>query len=160
MTTNLSVEKLTKRFGPVRAVDGLTFEAPPGRVTGFLGPNGAGKTTTLRALLGLVRPTGGRALIGGRPYDQIREPWRVVGAVLDSGTARPSRTGRDQLRVLACVAGLPERRVDEVLELVDLTDAASRRITGYSAGMRQRLGRAVPESSTAPTTRHGSRIRS
>ncbi len=141
--TDLSVEQLTKRFGPVHAVDGLTFKAPPGRVTGFLGPNGAGTTTPLRTLLGLVRPTTGRALIGGRPYGDLREPWRVVGAVLDSGTARPNRTGRDQLRVLACVARASDRRVDEVLDLVDLTDAGSRRISGYSTGMRQRLGLAA-----------------
>jgi ABC-2 type transport system ATP-binding protein len=141
--TNLAVDRLTKRFGPVRAVDSLTFDAPAGRVTGFLGPNGAGKTTTLRALLGLVRPTSGRAVIGGRTYGEIREPWRVVGAVLDSGTARPNRTGRDQLRVLAAVARLSERRVDDVLEVVDLTDAGARRISGYSTGMRQRLGLAA-----------------
>jgi ABC-2 type transport system ATP-binding protein len=136
-------EALSKRFGAVRAVDRLSFEAVGGRVTGFLGPNGAGKTTTLRALLGLVRPTSGRALIGGRPYAAIDRPWRTVGAVLDAASANPGRTGRDHLRVVATAAQLPSGRVDETLDRVGLADAAGRRVGGYSTGMRQRLSLAA-----------------
>ncbi|MGA3057655.1 MAG: ATP-binding cassette domain-containing protein [Candidatus Limnocylindrales bacterium] len=139
----VSVRGLTKRYGRVRAVDDLTFEAPPGQITGFLGPNGAGKTTTLRALVGLVRPTRGSALINGRRYDQLPEPRRLVGAVLESGASRPGRSGRDHLRVLAATTGVGDSRVEEVLDLVDLTDASSRRVSGYSMGMHQRLGLAA-----------------
>jgi ABC-2 type transport system ATP-binding protein len=141
--TNVMVQGLSKRFGRVHAVEDLTFEAPPGEITGFLGPNGAGKTTTLRSLVGLVRPTGGRALIGGRRYEDLPEPRRVVGAVLESGGSRPGRSGRDQLRVLAQVTGVGQARVDDVLAQVDLTEAADRRVSGYSMGMRQRLGLAA-----------------
>ena len=136
----IAVEDLTKRFGRVRAVDGLSFTAPPGEITGFLGPNGAGKTTTLRAVVGLARPTSGSALIDGRPYADLHSPGRVVGAVLEAGAARPGRSGRDQLRVAARAIGVGDGRVDEVLELVGLDDAADRRVPGYSMGMRQRLG--------------------
>ncbi len=141
--TDLAVRQLSKRFGSVRAVEGLSFDAPAGKVTGFLGPNGAGKTTTLRMLLGLVRPTAGEALIGGVRYERLREPTRTVGAVLEYSASNPGRTGRDQLRVLASVTGVPARRVDEVLEQVDLGDAVNRRVSGYSTGMRQRLGLAA-----------------
>jgi ABC-2 type transport system ATP-binding protein len=141
--TSVMVQGLSKRFGRVQALEDLTFEAPPGRITGFLGPNGAGKTTTLRSLVGLVRPTAGQALIGGRRYEEIEEPRRVVGAVLESGSSRPGRTGRDQLRVLAQTTGVGEARIDEVLEQVDLAQAADRRISGYSMGMHQRLGLAA-----------------
>jgi ABC-2 type transport system ATP-binding protein len=136
----VSIRSLTKRFGPVLAVDGLTFDAPAGKITGFLGPNGAGKTTTLRSLVGLVRPTSGQALIDGRRYQDLPNPGRVVGAVLESGSSRPGRSGRDHLRVLAATAGVGEGRVDEMLDLVGLTDAAGRRASAYSLGMRQRLG--------------------
>jgi ABC-2 type transport system ATP-binding protein len=136
----VSIRSLTKRFGPVLAVDGLTFDAPAGKITGFLGPNGAGKTTTLRSLVGLVRPTSGQALIDGRRYQDLSNPRRVVGAVLESGSSRPGRSGRDHLRVLAATAGVGDRRVDEMLDLVGLTDAAGRRASAYSLGMRQRLG--------------------
>ncbi len=136
----LSISSLTKRFGRVLAVDDLTFDAPPGKITGFLGPNGAGKTTTLRSLVGLVRPTRGQALIDGRRYQDLRQPRRVVGAVLESGGSRPGRSGRDHLRILSATAGVGVSRVDEVLEMVGLTDAAGRRVSGYSLGMRQRLG--------------------
>jgi ABC-2 type transport system ATP-binding protein len=112
-------------------------------VTGVLGPNGAGKTTALRALLGLVHPTSGRALVGGRAYAQIDQPWRTVGAVLDSANANPGRTGRDHLRVIATAARLPSRRVDLSLDQVGLSDAAGRRLSGYSTGMRQRLSLAA-----------------
>ena len=136
----VSIRSLTKRFGRVLAVDGLTFDAPAGKITGFLGPNGAGKTTTLRSLVGLVRPTSGQALIDGRRYQDLSNPRRVVGAVLESGSSRPGRSGRDHLRVLAATAGVGDRRVDEMLDLVGLTDAAGRRASAYSLGMRQRLG--------------------
>ena len=136
----VSIRSLTKRFGPVLAVDGLTFDAPAGKITGFLGPNGAGKTTTLRSLVGLVRPTSGQALIDRRRYQELPNPRRVVGALLESGSSRPGRSGRDHLRVLAATAGVGDRRVDEMLDLVGLTDAAGRRASAYSLGMRQRLG--------------------
>ncbi len=139
----LSVHGLTKRFGGVTAVQDLTFEVPAGQVTGFLGPNGAGKTTTLRMLLGLVRPTSGRALIGGRAYHDIAEPRREVGAVLEATGFHPGRRGRDHLRIAAGSAGLPAQRVDEVLQQVGLEDAADRRAGTYSLGMRQRLGLAT-----------------
>jgi ABC-2 type transport system ATP-binding protein len=127
----------------VTAVDGLTFTVEPGQVTGFLGPNGAGKTTTLRMLLGLVTPTGGSALIGGRRYADLREPRRAVGAVLEATGFHPGRTGRNHLRVLAEESGIPAERVAAVLGQVGLDDAADRRVRGYSLGMRQRLGLAA-----------------
>ena len=138
--TDVSVRGLTKHFGTVRAVENLTFDVPSGQITGFLGPNGAGKTTTLRIALGLVRPTAGEALVGGRRYADLTHPRRVVGAVLEATGFHPGRRGRDHLRVLAQQAEVPARRVDEVLELVGLTQAAARRVGGYSMGMRQRLG--------------------
>jgi len=138
--TTVSINELSKRFGRVRAVEGLTFEVPPGAITGFLGPNGAGKTTTLRMALGLIRPTSGQALIGGRRYDQLERPRRVVGAVLEATAAHPGRRARDHLRVLAQVTGVPAGRVEEVLDQVGLTGDAPRRVGGYSLGMRQRLG--------------------
>jgi ABC-2 type transport system ATP-binding protein len=137
--TDIAVNELTKRFGRGVAVDGLTFAAPPGQITGFLGPNGAGKTTTLRAVVGLARPTSGSALVGGRRYADLGSPGRVVGAVLEAGSARPGRTGRDQLRIAARAIGVGDGRVDEVLNLVGLDGAADRRVPGYSMGMRQRL---------------------
>jgi ABC-2 type transport system ATP-binding protein len=138
--THVTVRGLSKNFGRVQAVDDLTFDVPAGQVTGFLGPNGAGKTTTLRMILGLVRPTAGVALIGGRRYGQLAHPSRSVGAVLEATGFHPGRRGRDHLRVAAQAAGLQENRVDEVLDQVGLTGAASRRVRGYSLGMRQRLG--------------------
>jgi len=137
--TDVTVHGLTKRYGALTAVDDLTFDLRAGRVTAFLGPNGAGKTTTLRLLLGLARPTAGRALIGGRPYAELERPRRVVGAVLEDAALHPGRRGRDHLRILAGPAGASERRVAEVLESVGLADAANRRVGGYSLGMRQRL---------------------
>jgi ABC-2 type transport system ATP-binding protein len=142
----LQVESLTKRFGrrsPVLAVSGLSFDVQPGRVTGFLGPNGSGKTTTLRCLLGLVSPTSGRTLIGGLPYSELPDPTRVVGAALEASGFHPGRTGRNHLRVLAAATRIPDERVDAVLELVGLTDAARRRVVEYSLGMRQRLALAA-----------------
>lgn len=139
----VSVQHLSKSFGTVRAVDDLTFEIGPGRVTGFLGPNGAGKTTTLRMLLGLVAPTSGTATIDGRRYVDIPQPGRVVGAALEASSFHPGRTARDHLRVLAPQVGVSTKRCDEVLELVGLKDAARRRAGGFSLGMRQRLGLAA-----------------
>jgi len=138
------VHELSKVFrGKIRAVDRLSFTVEPGSITGFLGPNGAGKTTTLRMALGLVRPTGGYATIGGRLYRDIANPLAVVGALLESSSYHPARTGRNHLRVLCMVAGLPARRADEVLDMVGLHDAARRKVRGYSLGMRQRLGLAA-----------------
>ncbi len=135
----LEVDSLTKRFGATLAVDGLSFKAEPGRVLGFLGPNGAGKTTTLRTMLGLTIPTSGSATVDGRPYRELSDPVRVLGAVLEGPQFHPGRTGRNHLRVLASAAGLPTGRVDEVLKLVELDGAGGRRVKGYSLGMRQRL---------------------
>jgi ABC-2 type transport system ATP-binding protein len=134
---------LTKAFGSVRAVEDLSFTAASGRVTGFLGPNGSGKTTTLRMFLGLVHPTRGDARIEGLPYDELAQPRRVLGALLEAGAFHPGRSGRDHLRVLARSACLADGRVDAVLDLVDLQGAADRRVKEYSLGMRQRLGLAA-----------------
>ena len=136
----ISVQNVTKRFGSVTAVDDLSFEVETGTITGFLGPNGAGKTTTLRMILGLVHPTSGQALIDGVPYAQLGRPAFTVGAVLEATGFHPGRTARDHLRVLARPNGIPTSRVDAVLAEVDLTDAARRRVGGFSLGMRQRLG--------------------
>jgi ABC-2 type transport system ATP-binding protein len=134
------IEGLTKRYGPVLAVDDLSFSVPAGRVTGFLGPNGAGKTTTLRILLGLVHPTSGSATINGVGYADLSDPARTVGAVLEATSFHPGRRARDHLNILAAAARIPRSRVDETLERVGLADAAHRRVGGFSLGMRQRLG--------------------
>ncbi len=139
MSVELRIVGLTKQFGPVRAVDGLSFVVPPGVVTGFLGPNGAGKTTTLRCLLGLVRPTSGAALVGGKPYRSLEAPLRTVGAALEAASFHPGRSARHHLLFLAQAAGLPARRVDEVLALVGIAEYADRRVGGFSLGMRQRV---------------------
>ncbi|MFC0198653.1 ATP-binding cassette domain-containing protein, partial [Microbacterium arthrosphaerae] len=136
----LEFSGVTKRFGAVPAVSGLSARVEPGRVTGFLGPNGAGKTTTLRILLGLVRATEGHATIGGRRYTDLANPLQTVGAVLEASSFHPGRTGAAHLTIYAQAARIPRSRVDEVLELVGLTDAAGRKVGGYSLGMRQRLG--------------------
>src|SRR5687768_13065475 len=136
----ISVRGLTKQYGAVRAVDDLTFDVQPGKVTGFLGPNGAGKSTTMRMILGLDRPTSGTALVGGRPFAELGEPLRAAGALLDAQAVHPGRSGRDHLRVAARTHGIPLRRVDQVVDLVGLGPAAKRRVRGYSLGMRQRLG--------------------
>ena len=139
----LELDQLTKHFGPVTAVDQVTFSVEQGSVVGFLGPNGAGKTTTLRMLLGLVSPTSGTATINGRPYRELPEPRHVVGAVLEAANPYPGRSARDHLRIEALAGNAPRSRVDEVLDLVDLTEAAGRRVGQYSLGMRQRLGLAT-----------------
>jgi ABC-2 type transport system ATP-binding protein len=141
--TDVSVQGLTKHYGEIRAVDGLSFDASAGAVTGFLGPNGAGKTTTLRMLLGLVTPTAGQALIGGLRYEALPRPRHTVGAVLEATGFHPRRRGRDHLRILAHAGGLPLKRVDEVLDQVGLAQDGNRRVGGYSLGMRQRLGLAA-----------------
>jgi ABC-2 type transport system ATP-binding protein len=139
----ISVDRLSKSFGSVRAVSELSFTAEPGTITGFLGPNGAGKTTTLRTILGLVTPTAGRTLIGDRPYVELEQPAEVVGAVLEATGFHPGRNARDHLRVVCAAAGLPVARVDEVLGFVGLEEAAARRVGEFSLGMRQRLSLAA-----------------
>jgi ABC-2 type transport system ATP-binding protein len=139
----IRITGLSKSFGDIRAVNDLSFTAHPGEVTGFLGPNGAGKTTTLRMLLGLVEPTSGTATIGGTSYDDLGNPSDVVGAALEASSFHPGRSGRDHLRVYCTVAGYPDSRADETLEIVGLSDAARRPVRGYSLGMRQRLGLAT-----------------
>jgi ABC-2 type transport system ATP-binding protein len=139
----LTAIELTKRFGDVTAVDRLSFDLTAGSVTGFLGPNGAGKTTTLRLLLGLARPTSGRALVFGQPFADLDRPATRVGAVLEAADLHPGRSGLDHLRVLAEVVRVPKRRVEEVLAQVDLSGAARRPASAYSLGMRQRLALAA-----------------
>lgn len=139
----ISIDHLTKRHGGRTVLDSVSLTARPGRVTGFVGPNGAGKSSTLRCLLGLDRPDGGRALIGGTPYHRLQDPWRRVGAMLDGAGAHPSRTARGHLRWVAAGAGLPRHRVDEVLEEVGLGAAAGKRVRAFSLGMGQRLGLAT-----------------
>jgi len=139
----VSVDHLSKSFGAVQAVDDLTFDVLPGRVTGFLGPNGAGKTTTLRLLLGLVEPSSGTATVGGRRYRDLARPMRTVGAALEAASFHPGRTAHDHLRVYAPQAGVPDARAAEVLDLVGLGAARDRRVGEFSLGMRQRLALAT-----------------
>jgi ABC-2 type transport system ATP-binding protein len=139
----MRIENLTKAYRSRTVVDGLTFEVRPGAVTGFLGPNGAGKSTTLRMVLGLERPSAGRAVFDGTPYRDLVRPLTVVGALLDAGWVHPRRTARAHLRWMAASNAIDERRVDEVLELVGLRDVAGQRVGGFSLGMRQRLGLAA-----------------
>src|SRR3954465_8884449 len=134
---------LTKIYGDKPAVDGITFTVEPGRVTGFLGPNGAGKSTTMRMILGLDRPTAGTVTVNGHRYADSRAPLREVGALLEARALHPGRSARDHLRWLAVSNRIPERRVDEVLDLVGLTEVASKRVGKFSLGMGQRLGIAV-----------------
>ncbi|NBE93979.1 ATP-binding cassette domain-containing protein [Nonomuraea sp. KC401] len=136
----IEVRRLTKVYGAGRAVDRLTFTVKPGVVTGFLGPNGAGKTTTLRMVMGLDRPTEGTATVAGRRYADLADPLRTVGALLDARAVHPRRTARDHLRCLAASGGIADHRVDDVLGLVGLDQAARRRAGEFSLGMSQRLG--------------------
>jgi ABC-2 type transport system ATP-binding protein len=136
----IKVAQLTKIFGRHTAVDHITFGIEPGRVTGFLGPNGAGKSTTLRMILGLVTPSSGEALVLDQPYASLVDPLQKVGAVLDTNQFHPQRSGRNHLRIYAAAGGIERRRVDEVLELVNLTEVAHKKVGQYSLGMRQRLG--------------------
>jgi ABC-2 type transport system ATP-binding protein len=136
-------QQLTKDFGARRVLDEVSFAAPMGMVTGFVGANGAGKTTTMRIVLGLVAPTTGEALVGGKRYAELDRPRQVVGAVLERLGAHPGQTGLAYLRILAAAAGIANRRLLEVLELVGLADDGHRRVGGYSLGMRQRLALAA-----------------
>jgi ABC-2 type transport system ATP-binding protein len=139
----ISVEGLTKRFGSVAAVEDLSFEVDAGSVTGFLGPNGAGKTTTLRALLGLVVPTSGRATVLGQPYSALGDPVRRVGAVLEASGFHPGRRAIDHLRIAATAARIPKGRPQAALADVGMSAFADRRVGGFSLGMRQRLALAA-----------------
>ena len=136
----IEVRALTKNYGQTVAVDGLTFDVRPGVVTGFLGPNGAGKSTTMRMILGLDQPTSGHASVNGRDYQNLDQPLREVGALLEADAMHPSRSARNHLRIAALSNGIPMARVDEVLEKVGLSSVARRRVKGYSLGMKQRLG--------------------
>jgi ABC-2 type transport system ATP-binding protein len=140
---SIVVDNLTKRFGPLVAVDRLSFEVRPGQVVGFLGPNGAGKTTTLRMLLGLVAPSEGRATINGHLYRDLDHPLRTIGVLLEASNAYPGRKARDHLRIEALVDGASPARIAVVLDQVGLTFAANRRVGEFSLGMRQRLGLAT-----------------
>ena len=144
MPAVIHAEHLTKRFGKkVLAVDDVSFTIESGTITGVLGPNGAGKTTTLRMILDLVRPSAGAVTILGSRYRDLRAPAARVGALLDSSGFHPGRSGRNALRVIATGAGIPDTRVDETLEMVELEGAAKRAVKGYSTGMKQRLALAA-----------------
>lgn len=136
----ITAQNLRKSYGSTVAVDGITFTARPGKVTGFLGPNGAGKSTTMRMALGLDHPSGGSITVNGRRYAEHRAPLREVGAVLDAGPTHPGRSGEQHLSVLAATHKIPRSRVDEVIGLTGLQHVANKRIKGYSLGMNQRLG--------------------
>ena len=148
MEATIEVTGLRKRFGTggrsAQALDGMTFTVAPGQVTGFVGPNGAGKSTTMRVILGLDAPDEGAALVGGKPYKQLKHPLSHLGALLDAAALQPSRSARNHLLWLAHSQGLSAKRVDEVLTLTGLTDVRQRKAGGYSLGMRQRLGLAEP----------------
>lgn len=139
----LEINNLVKHRGTQEILSGISFKARAGRVTGFLGPNGAGKSSTLRILLGLDRATSGSALINGKPFAELHNPLATVGAALDGSGAHRKRTGRAHLRWIARAAGLPNSRVEEVLEILGLTDAAGQRVGKYSLGMGKRLGMAA-----------------
>jgi len=139
----IKVEHVTKRYGHATVVDDLSFTVQPGRVTGFLGPNGAGKSTTMKILLGLASADQGRALIGTHLYRDLPDPARTVGVVIEADAFHPGRSGRNHLRIVADAGGFPAERVDEMLEMVGIADAADRRVGAYSLGMRQRLGLAA-----------------
>lgn len=134
---------LTKQYKDVKAVDNLTAKVESGRITGFLGPNGAGKSTSLRCLLGLATPSSGEALIEGKPYQELAEPLKSVGAVLDSQGFNGALTAKQNLRVICAAAGIDDSRVLPLLELVELEHAVNKRTKGYSLGMKQRLALAA-----------------
>jgi len=137
----ITVEHLTKRYGPAVAVDDVSFTVEPGHVTGFLGPNGAGKSTTMRMICGLTPATSGTARVLGVPFTALANPGRRVGVLLDAGAQHAGRTGREVLTLAALMTGVDRRRIDATLDLVGLTDReAARRVGQYSLGMRQRLG--------------------
>lgn len=130
---------LAKKYGKVRSVRKLTASIASGKITGLLGPNGAGKSTALRCLLGLAKPTSGETKILCVPYRNLKNPLGQIGAVLDSRGFHGGLTGRQNLKVMAAAARIPDSRVDEVLKLVDLEQAANKRAKSYSLGMKQRL---------------------
>ena len=137
----ITVDHLTRTYGGFTAVDDVSFVCQPGRVTGFLGPNGAGKTTTMRIMVGLTAPSSGSVMIGGHAYADIPNPGRHIGVLLDASAQHKGRTGREILTIGAKTMGLPDSRVDEMLELVSLEPSeAKRRLGNYSLGMMQRLG--------------------
>ena len=137
----ITVDRLTKRYGPFTAVDDVSFEVKPGQVTGFLGPNGAGKSTAMRIMAGLTPATSGTATVLGRAYGHLPNPGRHVGVLLDASAQHAGRTGREVLTLGAIMMGVDRKRVDGMLDLVGLTDKESgRRVRNYSLGMRQRLG--------------------
>lgn len=137
----IKIDSLTKKYGATTAVDDITFTARPGRVTGFLGPNGAGKSTSMRMMVGLTTPTQGTVTINGRRFADLPNPAREVGVMLDASAQHAGRTGREILTIAQQIIGVPPRRVDEMLQLVSLTETESdRRVRSYSLGMRQRLG--------------------
>jgi ABC-2 type transport system ATP-binding protein len=141
MEPMIKVDGLSKSYGGFLALDDISFTCQPGRVTGFLGPNGAGKTTTMRVMVGLTPPTIGRVTIGGHLYHDLPNPGRHIGVLLDAGAQHAGRTGREILTIGAETMGLPESRVDEMLDLVSLSPVESkRRLRNYSLGMKQRLG--------------------
>ena len=143
MNGAISVQNLCKTYGEQRAVDDISFDVGWNKVTGFLGPNGAGKTTTLRMVLGLAAPSSGSAFVLNQPYGALADPVGSVGALLETQQFHPQRTARNHLRALAAASDLPSRRADEVLDEVDLTKAASKKVGEFSLGMRQRLGLAA-----------------
>lgn len=146
----IQIEHLTKRFGPVAAVDDLSVTVEPGLVTGLLGPNGAGKTTTMSIVLGLQQPTSGRTLLGGRPYASLEYPLREVGALLDADAVHPARTARDHLTWIAQTNKIAKTKVDYLLGVVGLESVAAKRLRTYSLGMKQRLGIAQALLGDAP----------
>lgn len=143
MSIAISFDSLVKKYGKQSAVDNLTAQVVSGRITGFLGPNGAGKSTTLRCLVGLASPTSGDAQIGGKRYRDLDNPLSHVGTVLDSRGFHPALSGRNNLKVVAAASGIKADRIDEVLSMVELTDAARKRVKNYSLGMKQRLSLAA-----------------
>jgi len=136
----IQADELTKRFGGKTAVDGITFNVQPGKVTGFLGPNGAGKSTTMRMIVGLDHPTSGNVSVNGKPYARHRMPLHEVGALLEAKAVHPRRSAYNHLRAMAATEGIPASRVKEVIELTGLGPAARKRVGGFSLGMGQRLG--------------------
>lgn len=138
-TGAITCRSLSKVFDQQAVVDDVSFDVPEGTITGFVGANGAGKTTTMRMLLGLVAPSAGTAWVNGRPYRELTQPRREVGAVVDGPGAHPGHSARTHLSIMALAGGLPRSRVDEVLDLVELTEHAQRRVDGFSMGMLQRL---------------------
>lgn len=136
----IEAKGLTKRYGDKVAVDDVTFTVEPGRVTGFLGPNGSGKSTTMRMIIGLDAPTAGTVTVNGRPYAEHAEPLAQVGALLEAKAVHTSRTALNHLRAVAATHSIPRWRVDEVIDMVGLSDVAGKRVKGFSLGMGQRLG--------------------